>query len=214
MVTLCSVTRQLTAPGGEYRFRLILDAATELLAEGGYSALSIRALAARAGISQGLLYYYFTDKHAVFAALMRDHQAALVEILDNLPRTEGVRALLHAIVPPTRLQWLRVGRIVGVWRAERPGISADAQEQQIAAARKQFEALERALRECAEAEGRRLRPEPEIVPFVWSALMGIADLHAQGWVTTIDDDRLTDITIAAVVDRILEPEQGVIDADS
>ncbi|NKY33194.1 TetR/AcrR family transcriptional regulator [Nocardia speluncae] len=208
------MTRQQAEVGSEDRLRLILDTATELLAEGGYAALSIRGLAARAGISQGLLYYYFADKHAVFAALMRDHQAALVDLLDNHPRTAGVRALLHAIVPPTRLQWLRVGRVVGVWRAERPGISAKAQERQVAAARAQFEALERALRECAAAQGRRLRPEPEIVPFVWSSLMGIADLHAQGWVTSIDEDRLTDIAITAVVDHILEPEQGAADAHS
>lgn len=206
------MTREPAATGGEDRRRLILDTAAELLAEGGYAALSIRALAARAGISLGLLYYYFADKHAVFAALMQDHQAVLADLLDNEPREPGVRALLLSIVPPTRQQWLRVGRVVGVWRVERPDVSTEAREQQIAAARRQFEALERALRECAEAEGRALRPEPEIVPFVWASLMGIADLHAQGWTSPIDEARLTDITITAVVDHILEPEQGATDA--
>lgn len=207
-----TVIRKTGTPGGEDRRRLILDTAAELLSEGGYAALSIRGLAARAGISLGLLYYYFADKHAVFAALMQDHQAAMVELLDHQPRSAGVRALLLAMVPPTRLQWLRVGRVVGVWRVERPDLSAETREQQIAAARKQFEALERALRECAEVEGRTLRAEPEIVAFVWSSLMGIADLHAQGWVSRIDEDRLAAITITAIVDQILEPDQGATDA--
>ncbi len=197
---------------GADRRRLILDAAAELLAEGGYAALSIRALARRAGISLGLLYYYFADKHAVFAALMHDHQSLMTELLDGAPRKPGVRALLLTLVPPTRQQWLRVGRLVGVWRVERPDVSTEAQERQLAAARRQFEALERALRECAAAEGRVLCPDPEIVPFVWASLMGIADLHAQGWTSPIDETRLTDHTITAVVDHILKPEQGATHA--
>ena len=128
------------------------------------------------------------------------------------PRTEGVRALLVAMVPATRLQWLRVGRVVGVWRVERPDISTEAREEQIASARKQFDALGRALHECAAAEGRTLRPEPEIVPFVWSTLMGLADLHAQGWVRDIDEQRLTDIAINAIVDHVLEPDRGATSA--
>ena len=196
------------APSGEDRSRLILDTAAELLSEGGYAALSIRALAARAGISLGLLYYYFADKHAVFAALMRDHQAAMTELLENQPRTEGVRALLVAMVPATRLQWLRVGRVVGVWRVERPDVSAETRDQQLASAREQFDALERALVECAAGEGRALRSDPEIVPFVWATLMGLADLHAQGWVREISEERLTDLAITAVVDHVLEPQPG------
>lgn len=206
------MTSRPAPKGSDEKRQLILDAAVELLSEGGYSALSIRGLAARAGISLGLLYYYFADKHAVFATLMQAHQEAMVDLLDNQPREQGVHALLTAIVPATRQQWLRVGRAVGVWRVERPAITPEAQEQQIAAARNQFEALERALQECAQAEGRALRPEPEIVPFVWASLMGIADLHAQGWTSPIDETRLNDITITAVVDHILEPDQGATDA--
>lgn len=206
------MTRQPEPVGGRDRRRLILDAAADLLSEGGYAALSIRGLAARAGISQGLLYYYFADKHAVFAALMQDHQAAMTHLLDDQPRAEGVRALLLAMVPAARLQWQRVGRVVGVWRVERPAISAEMRRQQLAAARRQFDALGRALRECAAAEGRTLRSEPEIVPFVWSSLMGLADLAAQGWVRTIDEDRLTDITITAIVDSVLDPDPGAPDA--
>ncbi|WP_162262624.1 TetR/AcrR family transcriptional regulator [Nocardioides sp. Soil796] len=199
------MTSQKEPSAADDKRRLILDAAAELVSEGGYSALSIRALASRAGMSLGLLYYYFADKHAVFAALMRDQQATMVELLDSQPRDLGLRSLLLAMVEPTRRQWLQVGRLVGVWRAERPDVTVEAREQQLDSARTQFEALERALRECAAAEGRVMRAEPEIVPFVWASLMGIADLHAQGWVTPIDEDRLTDITVSAIEEHVLEP---------
>lgn len=201
-------------PGTEDRRQLILDTASELLSEGGYTALSIRALAKRAGISLGLLYYYFADKHAVFAALMQDHQAAMADLLDSQPREAGVRALLDAMVPKAQVQWSRVGRVVAVWRVERPDITEEARARQVASANRQFDALARALEECAAGEGRVLRPEPEIVPFVWSSLMGLADLHAQGWVTEIDEDRLADITLNAIQDHILQPQPGATDAHS
>lgn len=202
------------APGAEDRRQLILVTASELLAEGGYAALSIRALAKRAGISLGLLYYYFADKHAVFAALMQDHQTAMADLLDAQPRSEGVRALLEAMVPQALVQWSRVGRVVAVWRVERPDITEETRARQVAIANRQFAALARALEECAAGEGRVLRTEPEIVPFVWASLMGLADLHAQGWVSDIDASRLTDITLTAVEDHILQPQPGVPDAHS
>lgn len=208
------MTDEPPVSAAEDRRQLILDTASELLSEGGYAALSIRALAKRAGISLGLLYYYFADKHAVFAALMQDHQAAMADLLDAQPRSEGVRALLYAMVPQARVQWSRVGRVVGVWRVERPDITEETRAHQLASANRQFEALARALEECAVGEGRVLRPEPEIVPFVWSSLMGLADLHAQGWVTEIDEDRLADITISAIEDHILQPQPGATDAHS
>ena len=51
--------------------------------------LSIRALAARPGSASGCCCFYFADKHAVFAALMQDHQADLSRLLDDQPRAEG-----------------------------------------------------------------------------------------------------------------------------
>lgn len=186
------------------RTTAILDAAATLLAEGGYGALSIRALASHAGMSPGLLYYYFTDKHAVFEALMRDHQRRMKEFLDDFDRRQGVAALLHAMVPIANLQWSRVGRMVAVWRVERPDDSPELRRQRVGAATAQFDALGRALAECAEADGSGWWPEPEIVPFVWSGLMGLADLHAQGWVGKIDMNRLTDMTVNSLTDRILD----------
>lgn len=48
----------------------ILDAAAKVFAEKGLASTKIGDLAAAAGVSQGLLYRYFSDREDVFAALV------------------------------------------------------------------------------------------------------------------------------------------------
>ncbi len=57
-----------TAQGEETRARL-QDAALELMASEGYGGTTLRAIAARAGVSHALLYRYFPSKGAVVLAL-------------------------------------------------------------------------------------------------------------------------------------------------
>lgn len=195
-----------TTPGREAdpgRRQQILDAAAALVSEGGYAALSIRALADRAGMSLGLLYYYFADKHDVFEALMQDHQRRMADFLDAFPRERGLEALLTAMVPVAETQWRVVGRIVSTWRVQTKHASAELREHRRGVAALQFTALGRALEECATADGATVRDEPELVPFVWSSLMGLADLRTHGWVSPIDQDRLAALTIDALVRELL-----------
>jgi AcrR family transcriptional regulator len=53
------------------RVERMLDAAAELLEEGGPDALTTSAIAVRAEVSVGSLYQFFPDKHAVAEALAR-----------------------------------------------------------------------------------------------------------------------------------------------
>src|SRR5690349_1349111 len=50
------------------RTRLV-DAALQLFASRGYSATSVDAIAEAAGVSVGLLYYHFADKHSLLRAI-------------------------------------------------------------------------------------------------------------------------------------------------
>jgi AcrR family transcriptional regulator len=50
----------------------ILDAAFHLFAEEGYHGASVSKIAAKAGISKGLMYNYFKIKEDVLRAIMRD----------------------------------------------------------------------------------------------------------------------------------------------
>ncbi len=52
------------------RVDVILDAATAILVEEGYAALSTRKIAARAGMLPGNLHYYYSTKHEVVRALL------------------------------------------------------------------------------------------------------------------------------------------------
>lgn len=59
----------------------LLKGALELFAERGYAGTSVKAIAQRAGVSQGLLYVHFDDKEALLRALfereLRDVQGTL-----------------------------------------------------------------------------------------------------------------------------------------
>jgi AcrR family transcriptional regulator len=64
---------------GLRRIESILDAAEQVIAEGGYEAATTNQIAARAGISPGSLYQYFANKAEVVEALAQRY-------LDNLGR--------------------------------------------------------------------------------------------------------------------------------
>lgn len=49
----------------------LLDATTELLAEGGYAAATVAALTARAGVASGTLYRHFASKEELFVEIFR-----------------------------------------------------------------------------------------------------------------------------------------------
>jgi AcrR family transcriptional regulator len=61
------MTEELLAPT---RARL-LQAAQELIEEGGYSAASVIAIAERAGVAAGTLYRHFSSKEELFVELFR-----------------------------------------------------------------------------------------------------------------------------------------------
>jgi AcrR family transcriptional regulator len=76
MTTTPGRTRSSRATGGSSRgnaTRLrLLQAAVELLEEGGYAAASVAAIAARAGVATGALYRHFPSKADLFVEIVRD----------------------------------------------------------------------------------------------------------------------------------------------
>ena len=65
----------------------ILDAATALLAEDGYAALSTRRVAARAGMRPGNLQYYFPAKRDMLRALLERYlERSLERLADRMER--------------------------------------------------------------------------------------------------------------------------------
>ena len=78
----------------------ILDAALTLFARHGYVSTTVRMLAAEAGISQGLLYNYFDDKHALLRAIfersMGDVQEDISGLVEAASPVEALGGLVRA----------------------------------------------------------------------------------------------------------------------
>ncbi|MFE5942484.1 TetR/AcrR family transcriptional regulator [Streptomyces sp. NPDC056480] len=66
------------------RVKAILDAAEEILAEGGYEAATLKAIGERAGIPTPSVYHYFKDRYQVDAAIITRHSDALLGVLDGV----------------------------------------------------------------------------------------------------------------------------------
>ncbi len=91
----------------QQRTDAILDAARELTLETGYEALTMDALAARAGVTKPTLYAHFPNKEAI----------AVASIVRNIHRGQaGLAQLDPSLSPLTKLEkyfrWALVGKFV------------------------------------------------------------------------------------------------------
>jgi AcrR family transcriptional regulator len=101
-----SVSTEIPANGHTTRRlesrRRLLEAGTELFAEGGLRAVTTTAIARRAGVATGTFYLHFPDKHALFEELVG---AALEEMRPQFDpdrsgpgSEEGMRRDLERVV--------------------------------------------------------------------------------------------------------------------
>jgi AcrR family transcriptional regulator len=73
--------------------RRILDAARQLVKEGGAAQLSMGDVAARAGVSKALVHYHFTDKDSLVSALVDEVGHGIVQRERGAMQKEGGHAL-------------------------------------------------------------------------------------------------------------------------
>lgn len=97
----------MTGPGRDApekdRQERILDAVVRLLAQRGISAVSMRAVAREAGVSLGLVNYYYEDKTSLIRAALRrieEQDIAMVEPDPALAPEERLRAALERVADP------------------------------------------------------------------------------------------------------------------
>jgi AcrR family transcriptional regulator len=64
------------------RRQLIIEAARECFAEGGYHRTSLDAIAERAGVSKALLYEHFASKRELHAAMLEAHVHELIQRIE------------------------------------------------------------------------------------------------------------------------------------
>jgi len=71
------------------RRRQIVDAAREIAAAQGWSAVTVRAIGARIGCSAPAIYQYFRDKDAVVAAVAEEGQTQLSAAIETAAKATG-----------------------------------------------------------------------------------------------------------------------------
>ncbi len=64
--------------------RRILSAVRSILAQKGYAGTTINLVAAEAGVSRGLLHYYFKNKEEMLATVIQDNMQLSVQLVSNL----------------------------------------------------------------------------------------------------------------------------------
>ncbi|WP_461121452.1 TetR/AcrR family transcriptional regulator [Saccharothrix stipae] len=108
-----STTRRKYAPRmppGQRRDQL-LDGALDLIADGGFDALTMEAVARRSGVTKPVVYELFANRAEVIGALLRrEADRATAQVLDAIPTadfgdrtpedvyTDTVRAFINAVV--------------------------------------------------------------------------------------------------------------------
>ncbi len=88
----------------QHKVGLMLEAAIQLLETGDIAALTTNAVAAKAGVSIGTLYQYFSDKQALLDALvgrelgaMSDQVVASVEHAGPVAAGDRIRTVVRAV---------------------------------------------------------------------------------------------------------------------
>jgi AcrR family transcriptional regulator len=90
-------------PGRQRRGGHLLEAAREVIAGGGFAGVSMRSVAAAAGVSLAQVQYYFRSKDELLAAAFEDISDDIVARASMVrtagPVREGLRALLEVWLP-------------------------------------------------------------------------------------------------------------------
>lgn len=84
-------------PRSEAAHTAILDAARALMEEGGPGAVTMEAVAARAGVGKPTVYRWYPDRHAVAMAALMDSESVGQAARAKKTPLEALRAQLRAI---------------------------------------------------------------------------------------------------------------------
>jgi AcrR family transcriptional regulator len=167
----------------EQRRADILDAARSRIAGSGYLSLSMRDLAAGAGVSPATLYSYFATKEELFATLYAEAIRAHTEAFRPVAEAGlDLAPLLAAVIEGYLDLYRTYGRHFTLWSSMRHDADPEAAKvpQALVAELRAVtvehnRVLMQAIRTSA-AQGHRRVVDDVLVPsFLWSALTGLAD---------------------------------------
>lgn len=184
--------------------RSILDAAEELLVEGGLDGFSMRRLADRCGCSAPAIYHYFRDKPSLVDALLEERLQTLVAELRRVPLSDdaarNVRTLTCAFADfalrnPSHYQLLVLNR-----GPEAPEPASGEEARAI---------LVEPLESLVDAAGRREEDFEALRQSLWSLLHGMILLR-----TTRPDEVWQPALLERAVDALLQGWLGFSTQDT
>src|SRR5437870_9627012 len=151
--------------GPERRRPLVLDAALEIFADGGFADASMQAIAERAGVSKAVLYDCFPGgKQEIYYALLErseqtfmQHMRGVLERTERLSVDESLRRGLRAFLDYAEIHPLSFRVIFGEAGTRDPEVarrSERAREEIVALMRERTRAVMH-----ARSEGRRVGQE-------------------------------------------------------
>ena len=162
----------------EARRRAILEAAVEVLSERGPEGASMKAIADRAELSKGLLYYYFEDRQRLYReAALLVVERFFQDLDDHLPPEAPLPELLEAYLRFT-LDRFRTDRLMLRVVADYMGHAAPRSGRDGAMRRSHGPWLERSLRAL---RGTPWADDPSgFQAFVFDATVVLKDLCLAG----------------------------------
>jgi AcrR family transcriptional regulator len=92
-----ATNRRRRLPPNERR-ALIIEAAGRLFAERGFDAARLDEIAAAAGVTKPILYRHFSDKTALYLALLERHREDLGTFADAVPRKGTLEHKLRTVL--------------------------------------------------------------------------------------------------------------------
>ena len=102
----------------------ILDAATELLIEGGMRALTVDAVAEHSGVAKSTLYRHWSSVNELLVDVFRCNVPGPPDIDPTLPFEDGLRSWMHqAVATLSAPDWLRILPALLELRASSPDIA-------------------------------------------------------------------------------------------
>lgn len=156
----------------------LLDAALEIIAERGPSALSIREAASRAGVSHAAPKRHFTTATELYCAVAEDGYRRLREHLLKRVAEQRDATPLQALailgVAYVEFATANSGRFRAMFHSEVSGRATSHPLEQAAGAA--FEVLVDAIRRCQEAAEVRPGPARELALGAWAIVHGLAIL--------------------------------------
>lgn len=186
-----------------------LQAAARLLAEHGPSGLSVRGIAAEAGLSTIGIYHYFGGKDGIIEALYQDGFQALEEALATVSKTDDPLADIIELA----LAYFKVAQSRPTYYEimfSRPVPGFQPSPESLARAMRTWNVYLEAMERC-EAAGLLNVPPVDAALLLWSSGHGLLMLQLAGNVlASADTERLMRSGTATLLRAVTKP--GVFDA--